>query len=460
MNEATHTPPNSAPSPKRGLPLHTRIFLGMLIGLVSGGVVQMLHLPEPTVNALVAWVKPVGDIFLRMLFMMVIPLILSGLVLGVAELGDLGRIGRIGLKTLLYTLLASGISVAVGLGTYNLFQPARGLSTEDRQFLIHRFAEQAGTVHQNLAASEAKAPADVLVSLFSKNPLEDMVRAFDPSYTGGGLLAVMVFALILGLALSVSDQEKAEPVKKLLEGIYELVMRAIGFGMQLAPFGVAALLFVLVSTLGFSILKLLLGYVLVVLLALAIQQFLVYGLILKLLAKTSPIAFFRKIETVMLTAFSTSSSNATLPTAIRVSVEKLGLPKEIAHFVLTIGSTANQNGTALFEGITVLFLAQCFNVQLSLTQQVMVILLSILAGVGTAGVPGGSLPLIMGLLVSLGVPGESIAIIYGVDRILDMSRTVLNVTGDIVAAAVISRLEGYDIDLTAKAEAASASEVS
>lgn len=441
MNAVTEKPS----LPKRSIPLHTRIFIGMLVGLLSGGVVQLLHLPTATVDTLVACVKPVGDIFLRMLFMMVIPLIMSALILGVAELGDLGRIGRIGLKTLLYTLLASGASVAVGLGVYNLFQPARGLSPTDRQFLIHRFAEQAGKVHENLQTAQTKSPADILISLFSKNPLEDMARAFDPSYTGGGLLAVMVFALILGLALSVSDPEKAEPVKKVLEGIYEMVMRAIGFGMQLAPFGVAALLFVLVSTLGFSILKLLLGYVLVVLLALAIQQFLVYGLILKFLAKTSPVAFFRKIETVMLTAFSTSSSNATLPTAIRVSVEKLGLPKEIAHFVLTIGSTANQNGTALFEGITVLFLAQCFGVSLSLTQQILVVLLSILAGVGTAGVPGGSLPLIMGLLVSLGVPGESIAIIYGVDRILDMSRTVLNVTGDIVAATVISRMEGYDI---------------
>ncbi|MEZ0372556.1 MAG: dicarboxylate/amino acid:cation symporter [Candidatus Sericytochromatia bacterium] len=446
MNAETQSsiPPSSTPS-KRSIPLHTRIFIGMIVGIVAGSLVQMLHLPEDVVNALVLVVKPVGDIFLRMLFMMVIPLILSALVLGVAELGDLGRIGRIGLKTLIYTLLASGISVAVGLGVYNLFQPARGLSETDRHFLIQRFAEQAGKVQQNLQVAQEKGPMDILVTLFSKNPLEDMARAFDPSYSGGGLLAVMVFALILGLALSVSDPEKAAPVKRLLEGIYEMVMRAIGFGMLLAPFGVAALLFVLVSTLGLSILKLLLGYVLVVLLALAIQQFVVYSLILKFIARTSPLAFFRKIETVMLTAFSTSSSNATLPTAIRVSVEKLKLPKEIAHFVLTIGSTANQNGTALFEGITVLFLAQCFGVSLSLTQQVLVVLLSILAGVGTAGVPGGSLPLIMGLLVSLGVPGESIAIIYGVDRILDMSRTVLNVTGDIVAATVISRMEGHDM---------------
>jgi DAACS family dicarboxylate/amino acid:cation (Na+ or H+) symporter len=155
----------------------------------------------------------------------------------------------------------------------------------------------------------------------------------------------------------------------------------------------------------------------------------------------SPLFFFKNTRTVMLTAFSTSSSNATLPTAIQVAVERLKLPREVAHFVLTIGATANQNGTALFEGITVLFLAQCFGIELSLTQQVMVVLMAILAGVGTAGVPGGSLPLVASILVSVGVPAESIGIIYGVDRILDMSRTVLNVQGDIVAAAVVSRFD-------------------
>ncbi len=424
--------------------LSTRIVLGMIVGLGAGIAVQLLNLPQNWIDLMIAWTQPVGQIFLRLLFMMVIPLILSALVLGVAELGDLSRIGRIGVKTLVYTLVASGLSVGVGLLIFNIFQPGRAISEADRSYLMSRFAEQGTQIQQNVEIGASRSPADILISLFSKNPLEDMARAFDPSYSGGGLLAVMVFALILGLALSASDPEKVAPVKAFLEGIYELVMRVIGFGMHLAPFGVAALLFGLVASVGFSILKLLIGYVLVVLFALAIQQFVVYSLILKWVARTSPIQFFKNIREVMVTAFSTSSSNATLPTAIRVSVEKLGLPKEIAHFVLTIGSTANQNGTALFEGITVLFLAQCFGIDLSFSQQVLVVLLSILAGVGTAGVPGGSLPLIASLLVSIGVPGESIAIVYGADRILDMCRTVLNVTGDIVAVEVITRLEGLN----------------
>ncbi|MGV3525562.1 MAG: dicarboxylate/amino acid:cation symporter [Candidatus Sericytochromatia bacterium] len=424
------------------LPLHTQILCGMLLGIVAGLGVRLLNLSPENLETLVSWVKPIGDLFLRLLFMMVLPLILSALILGVAELGDVQRIGRIGVKTLLYTLFASGISVLVGIGVFNLFQPGRDVRPADREFLLERFADQSAKAQANLSSSSERSLGEMLINLVPKNPVEDMARAFDSSYTGGGLLAVMVFALIMGLALAVADQDKVKPVKDFLEGLYEMVMHGIGFGMRLAPIGVAALLFVLVVTLGFGILGLLLKYVLVVLLALAIQQFIVYALILKVLGKMSPRLFYRRMAEVMITAFSTSSSNATLPTAIRVSTEKLGLPKQISHFVLTLGSTANQNGTALFEGITVLFLAQCFGVQLSLGQQVIVIFLSILAGVGTAGVPGGSLPLIMGVLVSLGVPGESIALIYGVDRILDMSRTVLNVTGDMVAAVVISRFEG------------------
>lgn len=425
----------------KNIPLHTQILMGMLVGLLGGLAVNLLPLPEALSETLILWVKPVGQIFLRLLFMMVMPLILSALILGMAELGDLSRIGRIGLQTLAYTLFASAISVGVGLLVFNLFQPASQISERDRAFLLERFAGETQQVQTRLAEADPPHLTEVLVNLVPKNPLEDMVRAFDASYSGGGLLAVMFFALILGLALSVSDPVKTAPVKAFLEGVYELVMHVIGFGMRLAPFGVASLLFVLMASTGLGILKLLLSYVLVVMLALAIQLFGVYSLMLWGLARMSPLYFFKNTRALMLTAFSTSSSNATLPTAIQVAVEQLRLPREVAHFVLTIGATANQNGTALFEGITVLFLAQCFGIELSLTQQVLVVLMAILAGVGTAGVPGGSLPLVASILVSVGVPAESIGIIYGVDRILDMSRTVLNVQGDVVAAVVVSRFD-------------------
>src|SRR5690606_19803744 len=279
------------------------------------------------------------------------------------------------------------------------------------------------------------------VQIVPKNPLEEMAKAFEPGHEGGGLLSVMFFALIFGIAMTAVGPEKTATLKLFLEGLYEIVIKIIGYAMKLAPYGVAALLFNMVVNVGANFLISLLWYVAIVLVALAIHQFIVYAVILKYFAKRKPYQFMKDMGEVTLTAFSTSSSNATLPTAIRVSIEKLKIPKSIAHFVLTIGSTGNQNGTALFEGITVLFLAQVFDVELSVGSQITVVLLCILAGVGTAGVPGGSLPVIVTILISIGVPGEAIALIYGVDRILDMSRTTLNVNGDITAAAYIQYTE-------------------
>jgi DAACS family dicarboxylate/amino acid:cation (Na+ or H+) symporter len=211
--------------------------------------------------------------------------------------------------------------------------------------------------------------------------------------------------------------------------------------MRLAPLGVAALMFSLTASLGFEILKSLAWYVAAVLLGLSLQMFGVYSLLVALVARMDPRKFFRAISEAMLTAFGTSSSNATLPTALRVSEENLQVRKEVASFVLTVGSTANQNGTALYEGITVLFLAQMFGIELALQQQVIVVLMSVMAGIGTAGVPGGSLPLIAIVLKQVGVPPEGLGIILGVDRLLDMCRTTLNVTGDIAVATCVNKLE-------------------
>ncbi len=421
--------------------LHKKIFLGMLVGIVTGLLVQYSGMPQDRIETLAKYVRPVGDIFLRMIFMMVMPLILSALALGVAELGDLKKIGKVGLRTLFYTILVSAISVIIGISMVKIFQPGKSIDEQQRQVLIDRFAGNAVNLQNAAASVKTRGIGDILTTIVPKNPFEDMTRAFDPSYTGGGLLSVMFLALMLGIALSVSEPKKVGTLKRFLEGMYEVVMRVIGFGMKLAPYGVASLLFTLTATMGLSILAILSRFVLVVLLALLIHQFVTYSLLLKFLGRMSPLHFFKSIREVMLVAFSTSSSNATLPTAIRVTVENLRLPKDITHFVLTIGSTANQNGTALYEGVTVLFLAQCFGVDLRLSQQIFVVVLAILGGVGTAGVPSGSLPIIMLILISIGIPGESIGIIYGIDRFLDMCRTVLNVTGDITAAVYVSQTE-------------------
>lgn len=426
---------------KKKIPLHTKIFIGMALGIAGGLILQNSGASTEQIGNITGFIRPVGDIFLRLIFMLVIPLIVSALIIGVSEFEDINKVGRIGLKTLALTLIISAVSVLIGVGMVSFFEPGNSLSSTDRTYLMEQFAENTSAVENNMKAGKERSTADVLVSLIPKNPVEDMARAFDPSYTGGGVLAVMFFSLFIGIAMLLTDPEKTKGFKSAIEGLYEITMKCIGIAMKFAPYGVFALLFNLSANLGLSILAVLLQYVAVVLAALIIHQFVTYSLLLKFMAGMSPKFFFKQISEVMLTAFSTSSSNATLPTAIRVTISNLKIPRDITHFVLTVGSSANQNGTALYEGITVLFLAQCFGVDLNFGQQVFVVLLSILAGVGTAGVPGGSLPVIMTILISIGVPAGSIAIIFGVDRILDMCRTVLNVTGDITNAVIVAKWE-------------------
>ena len=370
-----------------------------------------------------------------MLFVAVLPLVVSSLALGVFELGDVRRLGRVGALTLAYTLTVSSVSVAIGVGLVNAFRPGDGFDPAERARLIETLAPQAQKVVTQ--ASQASSPVDALISIVPRNPFEALVRAFD-----GEMLGVMFFAVLLGVALVTTPRERTTGLVSALEGLYAVSLRIIDMAMALAPYGVFALVFSLTARLGGDLLVTLGRYVAIVLLGLALQQFGVYSLLLRFAIGVSPTAFFARISEVMTTAFSTSSSAATLPTALRVSEQRLGVPREINSFVLTVGATANQNGTALFEGVTVLFLAQLFGVELSLAQQATVVLLSILAGVGTAGVPGGSLPLIVVVLQSVGVPGEGIAVILGVDRLLDMSRTVLNVTGDMTAALFVTRVEG------------------
>ncbi|HTG16043.1 MAG TPA: dicarboxylate/amino acid:cation symporter, partial [Blastocatellia bacterium] len=259
------------------------------------------------------------------------------------------------------------------------------------------------------------------------------------------MIHLMFFALILGVAITMISPSVSAPFVRGLEALYEISAKIIDMIMKLAPYAVACLLFNNTARFGLDLLGALAWFVITVLAGLALHMFGVYSLSVYFLSRLSPLDFFRRIKTVMLTAFSTSSSNATLPTALRVSEENLGVPREINSFVLTVGATANQNGTALYEGVTVLFLAQLAGIDLTLGQQVMVAYLAILGGIGTAGVPSGSIPFIVVVLVTIGVNPSLIAIILGVDRILDMCRTTLNVTGDITAATYVARSEGYEL---------------
>jgi DAACS family dicarboxylate/amino acid:cation (Na+ or H+) symporter len=407
----------------------TGMLAGVAVGATLGSLAHFAFAGSPLLAGLVHWVtEPAGRIFLRLLFMLVVPLIVSGLALGVAGLGDVRRLGRIGLRTLAYTATTSAIAVLLGIALVNLVRPGDGLPPELRT----RLAERAATVPV-AAAPERTGVMDALVQLVPAN----VVRAA----ADGDMLALMVFALALGTGLALTPTAPARRFSEALEGLYDVVMRLLDLVLRFAPIGVACLLFTLTAELGWEILRQLGAYVAVVLSALAIQQFVVYSLAVRFLGGRPPAGFFRAIRPAMLTAFSTASSNATLPTALRVAEEGLRLPPAVARFVLTIGSTANQHGTALFEGVTVLFLAQFYGVALDLRQQMMVVAICILGGIGTAGVPAGSIPVIAMILGMVGVPVEGIGMILGVDRFLDMCRTTLNVTGDLAAAVVVSRGE-------------------
>lgn len=424
-------------SDTRGMALHTKILIGLLVGALLGVSANVFSASRPALGDWVAAfaryvTDPVGQVFLRMLFMVVVPLVFCSLALGVAQLGDLRKLGRIGLKTFSYFLMVTAIAVVIGLVLVNTVRPGVGFSPEIQARLMETYGGQAQRA-QEQAASDQGFGINTFVNIVPRNPIDAAAKT--------DMLAVIFFALIFGVALTLIPAQKAEPVQRILDGIGEAIIKIVGMAMQIAPFAVAALIFSTTSRFGWGVVQSLLWYALCVIVGLFIHQFGVFTVLVSIFAKLNPVTFFRKVTPVMVTAFSTSSSNATLPTTIKTAEEELGVPPQIAGFVLPLGATMNMNGTALFEGVTCVFIAQVFGIHLGWGQQLAVIVLSVLMAVGTAGVPGGSLPLLMIVLNTIGVPPGGIAIILGIDRILDMCRTVPNVTGDITCACYIARSE-------------------
>ena len=418
---------------RKPLPLHWKMLIGFLAGLALGLIAHYGSGPQAAwVQWLTTWItQPAGTLFLRLIFMLVIPLLFSALVIGVAEMGDIRALGRVGWKTLGYTILASGVAVLIGLVLVNVLRPGAGVDPAAANAMLEQGSERASAIIGT--ASEQPKGLDMLVSIVPDN----VVRAA----ADNTILAVMFFALFLGIGLVLTRSEATATLLRGIEGLFQVSMTLIGLVIRLAPYAVFCFMFNLAALFGWDLLRTLGAYVGVVVLALALHLFVTYPLMLKGLAGFSPLRFFKGVREAMLMAFSTASSNATLPTALKVADTELHLPPRVARFVLTVGATANQNGTALFEGVTVLFLAQFFGVELTLMQQVTVMFVCILGGIGTAGVPAGSLPVVALICAMVGVPPEGIGLILGVDRFLDMCRTTLNVTGDLMLATVVSNGE-------------------
>lgn len=407
---------------------HYKLILSLIAGALFGLVLHPFNANPFTQGLNTFLFEPMGQVFLRGIFMIVVPMVVSGLIVGVYQLTSHHGLAQVAKKTLFYTLLASAASVLIGVGMVNTFRPGDSLKIETLAT-----DQSAGVQKIQKNVSDSKPAIQAILEIIPKNPIEAASRAFD-----GEMLALMFFSLVFGVALCKQNTTQQTPKwVALFEECYETCMKIVEWVMCLAPYAVFALVFQSTFKFGYQILLSLGYYVFVVVAALLLQQFLVYGLLLKIFSRWSPLAFFQGCREVYLYAFATASSNATLPRSLEVAEHKLKLSPEVSRFVLTIGSTANQNGTALFEGITVLFLAQVYGVDLDFSQQVKVVLMSVLAGVGTAGVPGGSLPLIMILTQQMGIPAEGMGLIMGVDRFLDMCRTTLNVSGDLVIAALV-----------------------
>jgi len=411
--------------------LHTKLLLALVAGFAAGAAARAYG-SSPAVDFLGQQIlRPIGQIFLRIIFMTVVPMVFAALVIGVYELGRERGLGGVAARTLAFTLLLSAVSVIVGMLLVNVVRPGADLPVQPA-------AASAGVTALESNAAAAKPLGDVLIELIPRNPLDSAVRALD-----GEMLPLMVFALIFGFAISrapVADGERNILVR-VFDQIFDACMRIVGWAMVIAPLAVFAIVFNTARTFGGDVFRAVLLYVVTVVVGLLIQQFIVYSAVLRVAARRSPIQFFRDCREVYLYAFSTASSNATLPLSLKAAETKLGISPRIARFVLTVGSTANQNGTALFEGVTLLFLAQVYGLDLTVGQQVRVMVMSIVAGIGTAGVPGGSLPMVLIVAQSVGIPAEGMGLILGVDRFLDMCRTAVNVSGDLVIATVVDRRE-------------------
>ncbi|WP_313318196.1 dicarboxylate/amino acid:cation symporter [Stenotrophomonas sp.] len=424
---------NAAKTPAK-MPFHWKIGIGFGVGLLVGLIVHMLSPGADWVHTVTTYITtPVSGLFLSLIFMLIVPLIFSALVMGVSEMGDIRALGRIGWKSLAYTVVLSGIAVLIGLVLVNLLKPGAGVDPNVAAQLLAENAERSKEIVAG-AGSQPKG-MEMLLSIVPNNVLE---AASD----NGKILSLMFFALMLGIGMVLSPAEKVATLRKAIEGLFEISMTLINLVIRLAPYAVACFMFNLAAIFGFSLLIKLSAYVGVVVLALGLHMFVTYGIAVKL-AGRSPVKFFRDTQEATLMAFSTASSNATLPTAMRVA-DEMGFPHKVSRFVLTVGATANQNGTALFEGVTVIFLAQFFGVDLSIAQQFMVMVVCILGGIGTAGVPSGSLPVVALICGMVGVNPVGIGLILGVNHFLDMCRTALNVTGDLALTTLVARGESDD----------------
>lgn len=398
-----------------------KIFAGLILGAAAG----LAFGPDA------ALIKPVGTAFIRLIKMVVIPLIFASLLVGAASLGSLRKLGRIGGKTLAFYFTYYVVAVALGLFLANALQPGRNIPESVQAELKANFGETADA--QALRAGDRPGLVDMLVDIIPDNPGESFVNA--------NMLQIIFLALFMGIVVSLLDKDKMRPVMAFFEGVNDVMIKIVELVIKIAPYAVFALIASVVGTFGVDILMSLLRYCAVVIGGLAVLAA-SYPAVVHLFTRFPYLRFWKGITKAQLIAFSTSSSSATLPVSMECAEDNLGVSKQVSSFVLPLGATINMNGTALYQGVTAVFIAQVYGMNLGLGDQLTIVLTATLASIGTAGAPAMGVLMLIIVLKQVGIPLEGIALILGVERILDMARTAINITGDIAAATVIAHSEG------------------
>ncbi|EGT3625852.1 dicarboxylate/amino acid:cation symporter [Morganella morganii] len=405
---------------KNKLGLTSKILIGMGTGIVLGLILRNAFPESDIVKDYITegFLHVIGTIFISSLKMLVVPLVFISLVCGTCSLSEPSKLGRLGGKTLAFYLFTTAIALVVAIVSAVLIHPGNAsLASEKMEYI----------------AKEAPSLSSVIINIVPTNPMQALSE--------GNMLQIIIFAVIFGFAIA-HIGERGKRVAALFEDLNEVIMRVVTLIMQLAPYGVFALMAKLTLTLGLETFGSVVKYFFVVLGVLLVHAFIVYPTLLKLFSGLNPLIFIRKMRDVQLFAFSTASSNATLPITIEASEHRLGVDNKIAAFTLPLGATINMDGTAIMQGVATVFIAQVFGIELSLTDYAAVVVTATLASIGTAGVPGVGLIMLAMVLNQVGLPVEGIALIIGVDRLLDMVRTAVNVTGDCVATVIIAKSEG------------------
>ncbi len=404
---------------KKKMSLTGRVILGMLLGILTGFIIRSLFadtafVHEYIVNGLF---DVGGKIFIASLKMLVVPLVFVSLVCGTSSLKDISTLGRLGGKTVLFYLVTTALAITLALTMGTIFQPGAGADLS------------AATT---FASKEAPSLGDVIVGMFPTNPISSMAQ--------GNTLQIIVFAILFGVAISAAGKP-GERIAALFVDLNAVIMKLVALLMNIAPYGVFFLMAKLFTGLGLDAIYNLLGYFLVLSATLLLHGLVTYSVMLKAFSGLSPIVFLKKMEDAVMFAFSTASSNATIPVTMETATKRLGVNNKVASFTVPLGATINMDGTAIMQGVATVFIAQAFNIDLTMSDYLAVIMTATLASIGTAGVPGVGLIMLAMVLNQVGLPVEGIALIMGVDRLLDMIRTAVNITGDSVVTCIVAKSE-------------------